>query len=408
LNIFSALKTTARRIFRVQTRSYEGSGYNFTRWFSPRIINLTNPANKLASNETIFSAVSKLSNSMATLPLKLYKEFNPVMNGSSDILMNSPNPNMTSFDFFRTLEVHRNTEGNGYALKLYDEFEQVESLWILDPLKVSPMIEASSRELWYEIDGDKGKSLVHNHDMIHVKHIHTTGYKGLSPIDVLKNTLEFDKEVRTFSLDQMDGAKYSFILKYASNLSPEKKKEIIDNFRQFYAENGGVLIQEAGVDIDKLESKFIDTKVFEAEKVTRSRVANVYNMPVHMLGETEGQSFSSMEQMSLEFAQNTMLPIVRQYEQELNRKLLTREERLHGLYFKFNVNALLRADTTTRGEFYFKGIRSGWFKPNEVRAFEELPPVDGGDQLFVSGDLYPIEQAGKEVRAGNEKQPTAS
>jgi phage portal protein BeeE len=78
----------------------------------------------------------------------------------------------------------------------------------------------------------------------------------------------------------------------------------------------------------------------------------------------------------------------------LNRKLLTKQERLRGLGFKFNVNALLRGDSKTRGEFYFKGIRSGWFTPNEVRAYEELPPLPGGDVLYMSKDLSPIDDRG--------------
>ena len=85
-----------------------------------------------------------------------------------------------------------------------------------------------------------------------------------------------------------------------------------------------------------------------------------------------------------------LVPIVRQYEQELNRKLLNLNDRRTGLYFKFNTNALLRGDMKTRGEFYFKGIRSGWFKPNEVRALEDLPPEKGGDELYMSKDLSPI------------------
>lgn len=152
-----------------------------------------------------------------------------------------------------------------------------------------------------------------------------------------------------------------------------------------------MIIQEPGVEIKEINRNFIDSKVFEVEKITRSRVATVLNMPVTMLGETDGASYSIMEQMSLEFVTYTLLPIVRQYEQEFNRKLLTAQQRQQGLYFKFTVGALLRGDMTTRGEFYFKMIRSGVFKPNEARAWEELPPEDGGDKLYISGDLYPID-----------------
>ncbi|PRX39514.1 HK97 family phage portal protein [Planifilum fimeticola] len=386
----------------VLTGRYSGLGYDFTKWFSPSNIFAGKTSNTLATVETIFAAVSRLSNAMASLPLKLYQDYTPVNNPIADLLANSPNPNMTSFDFIRTMEVCRNTHGNAYALKIYDDLYQVAALLPLDPSRVEPVIEEKTRELWYEIEGDEGRYFVHNMDMIHVKHIptvgqslayHSVGYKGISPIDVLKNTVDYDGKVRTFSLEQMNSAILaSFILKLGANVSKEKKAEILNNFKEFYQANGGVIIQESGMEITPIERNIIDTKVFEVEKITRGRVATVFNMPVHMLGETEGHSYSSMEQLSLEFVQGTLIPIVRQYEQELNRKLLTKRQRSRGLGFKFNVNALLRGDIKTRGDFYFKGIRSGWFTPNEVRAYEELPPMKGGDKLYMSRDLTPIDQ----------------
>ncbi|PLR93239.1 phage portal protein [Bacillus sp. T33-2] len=356
--------------------------------------------NTLATNETIFSAVSRLSNAMASLPLKLYKDFSPVNTDESDLLANSPNPNMTAFDFIRNLEVLRDTAGNSYAIKIYGYNFKVESLHIIDPARVSPIFDDKNMELWYEIRGTKQTYYVHNMDILHFKHIHGFGWKGISPIDVLQNTIEFDGEVRKFSLEQMDGAKASFILKYGANVSPEKKKEVVENFRTFYKENGGILFQEPGVDIDQLEQEFINTKVFEVERITRTRVASVYNMPAYMLGETEGASFSSMEQLSLEFVKGTLLPVVRQYEQEFNRKMLTKEERRAGYYYKFNLKALLRADTATQMEAYFKGVRSSIYSPDEVREWEDLPPIGGNAaKLWISGDLYPVDMDPAERKA---------
>lgn len=348
----------------------------------------------LANNETIFAAVSRLSNSLATLPLKLYSGFSPVTNNRMADLMNtSPNLNMTSFDFIRTMEVFRDIEGNAYALKRYNYRFQVESLDILDPTRVEPVLEEKSKELYYEIQGDDGQRYyVHNMDMIHVKHIHTSGYKGIKPIHVLRDSIDYDAQVKEFSLAQMEnGIKASFVLKIATNMSKEKKKSMLDSFKEFYSTNGsGVIIVDNGSDLKEISRDFIDTKVFEVERITRSRVATVYNIPPHMLGDFSNANFSSMEQQSLEFVQNTLVPIVRMYEQEFNKKLLSTAERSQGLVFKFNVNALLRGDIQTRGEFYAKGVRSGWFTPNEVRAYEELPPITGGDTLLISGDLYPI------------------
>lgn len=302
---------------------------------------------------------------------------------------------MTSGEMIGLLETHRNISGDGYALKRYGMRYEVIGLDVLDPSRVQPVIEESTRELWYEIFGDNGNYFVHNMDIIHVKHVSVDGLKGISPLKVLRNALDFDRDVRTFSLEQMDGAKISFILKVANQLDDDRKTAMLENFRNFYSNNGGILIQEPGVEIKDLKKEFIDTKAFEVEKVTRSRVAQAFNIPLYMLGETQS-SVSNMEQLYIDYVQGTLMPIATQYEKEFNRKLLTEKERKAGYYFKFNMNALLRGDMRTRGDFYQKGIRSGWFKPNEVRAWEDLPPEKGGDTLYLSKDLFPIDQVAQQ------------
>ena len=94
-----------------------------------------------------------------------------------------------------------------------------------------------------------------------------------------------------------------------------------------------------------------------------------------------------------QFVEMTLLPIVKQYESEFNRKLLTRSQRARGFYFKFNVNGLLRGDTAARTEFYQMMIRNGIATSNDLRKLEELPPTDNknADQLWITGDLYPMD-----------------
>lgn len=396
MNIFNKIKARIGNIFNGKSLKKvvaENFG-RFAQWFEPYNVFTKRTNHTLATNETIFSAVSRLSNSLASLPLKLMDgNFSHITDHSTaDLLANSPNPNVNSFEFLRTMETLRNTDGNAYALKDYDMRYQVKALWILDPSKVKEVIEATTKELWYEIQGDKGTYYVHNMDMIHVKHIHGYGYRGISPIDVLRNTIDFEGKIKQFSLDLMDSAvKASFILQMAASIGEEKKKEIYRNFKDFYSDNGGVLIQEMGTTITPIKREFIDTKIFEAEKITRTRVATVYNMPAHMLGETEGVNYSSMEQMTLEFVQGTLGVNVIQYEKEFNRKLLSIEDRRKGLYWKFNLKALLRGDVKSQAEYYFKGVRSMWFTPNEIRALEDLPPMKDGDKLYKSKDIEPID-----------------
>jgi HK97 family phage portal protein len=373
---------------KMERRGKEGYG-NFKPWFEPHNMFTRKSDYQLANNEIIFAAITKLSNTMASLPLKLYRNLEHQPSHQLDYLLSvSPNPNMTSLGFIQTMEVMRNTFGNAYAMKNYDKNMVVESLHILNPALVEPAIEENTKELYYRINAPGGVYHVHNHEMIHVRHI-SMEYKGISPIDVLRNTINFDNQIRTINLNQMNNAiKASFVLKVGANLDREKKEALKAQFEEFYSKNGGVIIIESGYSLDPVKSDFIDTKLFEAEKITRSRVALVFGIPGYKFGE---ETRAGNEEQAIGFVQDALLPVVRQYEQEFNRKLLSPAEHQKGYTFKFNIGGLLRADTKTRADFYFKGIRSGFLTPNEARAWEELPSLPGGDRLLSSRDLQPLE-----------------
>ena len=91
----------------------------------------------------------------------------------------------------------------------------------------------------------------------------------------------------------------------------------------------------------------------------------------------------------LEFLMLTMLPIVTAYEQELDRKLLTKVQRKQGYHFKFDMEAILRADAATQAEVDYKAVRSAWKTPDEIRFGRHLPPYpDGiGAEPMISQDL---------------------
>jgi HK97 family phage portal protein len=369
---------------------WKGAMFDFSSWAGRRFWGIDN--GKLATNETIFSVISRLANTFSSLPIKLYQNYDLKMNQAADVVINNPNQNMTSFECFNKIEVSRNETGNGYAVITRDIRMQPEKLLPIDSSYVTPFLNTDDNELWYQVMGDNGTYYFHNINMLHVKHITgTSRWAGINPLNVLKNTLEYDKAVQEFSLSEMQ-KKDSFILEYGTNVDKEKRQRIIDDFKRFYQENGGILFQEPGVKVTDLDRKYFASDTLASERITRSRVANVFNVPVSFLNDTEGQSFSSNEQMMIQFVQMTLTPIVRQYEQELNRKFLTEADRKAGLYFKFSLGGLLRGDTAARTAFYQAMIRSGGMSPDEVRQLEDLPPKGGNaSKLWVSGDLYPID-----------------
>lgn len=399
------IRLSARMAVKGAAAGWKGAGFNFVNWMGRTFWGIDNST--LVTNETIFSVVSRLANSVSSLPIKLHQKFDTVDNQASDVLINAPNENMSGFELMNQLEVSRNEDGNGYAIIQRDIRMQPESILPVSAAYVTPFLNSDDGALWYEVRGANNTLYIHNLNMIHVKHISgVSRLKGIKPLDVLCNTIKYDKAVQEFSLSEME-KRDSFVLEYGAHVDKDTRDAIVADFRRFYAENGGVLFQEPGVKVNELERKYNATDTLASERVTRSRVANVFNVPVSFLNDTESQSYGSNEQMMIQFVQMTLTPIVRQYEHEFNRKLLTAVDRQNGLYFKFNLGGLLRGDTTARTQFYQTMLRSGGMKPNEVRMLEDLPPEEGkANELWISGDLYPIEMdptARKSTKTGGGK-----
>lgn len=347
----------------------------------------------LASNETIFAAVTMLSNGVASAPISVRKDYQrltPLENNISKLLSYGLNPNMTTFEFIRLMEIIRNVKGRAYAIKEYDKFAEINNIWVLDTDMVTPIIDSETKELWFKIHTGDGDTYFHNSHIISVGHISTDGINSLNPMSVLKNTLDYDREIKEISINQLNnGLNAKLAFKIRGNLDDAALDEYAKRIKRF--REMGALFLDAGKEVQELrDGTFIDAKVFEVEEITIARVARVFGIPIHKLLGAK-QSYSSAEQGDLEYLTDCILPIIRMYEQEFTKKLLSEYERDKGIEVKFNLNGFARADMKTRGDFYQKMLRSAGMTPNEIRGLEDLPPKPFGDSLMISRDLIKIE-----------------
>lgn len=342
----------------------------------------------LATNETIFSAVSMLSNAIASAPLSVnqdYVKLKPREHELARLFEYGPNPRMSTFNFVKTLEVNRLTEGAAYAIKEYGYGGEIIAIWVLNGDYVEPIIERDSNELYYQIRNGGEPKYVHNSHIIAVDYLTTDGYTPISPLDVLRNTIDYDREIKEFSLNQMqNGLKANIVVKLQSKLGEEELKTYNEMLSRF--QKNGILYVDSGKEFQELKNtSFIDPNVAAVEQITVERVERVYNMPGKLTGKA-----TNVE--DLLYLKDTILPTARMYEQEFTRKCLSEVDRDDGIKAKLSLNGFARADMKTRGDFYFKGIRSSWFCSDEIRALEDMPPIPGGDVYYVSRDLVPIDK----------------
>lgn len=350
-------------------------------------------------HETVFGVISRLSNTLASLPLHLYDgDYNEPHDCSGFELMRSGPRYFNRFDLMRDWEALRNFRGNSYTHLIRDRNGSVVDMKLVQPKACSLYLNTDDGTLYYAISAVDDSTVLSTMyvpytDVLHFKHMRYGSATGVSPVDLLANTLNYDEQVRQISLSQLNGTNEGFLVKMPARLSEDEEKKQIDYIRDFYRNNGGLLVQQAGVEIERMKRELVDTKLLDVDQVTRSRVAMVFGVPLHFLG-IANSSYNSLEQLNMEFVTGNLMSTITQYEEELNKKLLTPQQRANGYHFEFDMNGLLRGDTQTRTAYYQAAIRCSILKPNEIRLAEGYPPVDdpNANKLWISGDLYPIDE----------------
>ena len=348
----------------------------------------------IEGNEAIYAAVSRIANTVASMPLHFYRGYEIQKNHPYERLVSlEPSPGFSAFSWRQTMEVIRNVEGNAYALRVLDGLGQVTRLDILQPGRVQPKWNPRDSSVWYEVRMDDGKlAQCPGGLIINLKHMSANGLRGIRPIDVLRQSLDYDQQVKELSLDQLDGVNQGIMLTVPNTgLSQEQKDDVVKRFLETYENSGrSVVILEGGLTATTFTGQTVNPQLLDVERITRNRVATVYNLPPHLLGDYSDTSFSTAEQQMQEFRQLTITPIVQQWEEEFNRKMLTPEEWADGYRFRFDTDSLGRADMATTANRNQMAIRGGWRKPNEVRESEGLPPDPMGGELMSSRDLIPL------------------
>ena len=135
-----------------------------------------------------------------------------------------------------------------------------------------------------------------------------------------------------------------------------------------------------------------------------NKSANSILIKPNQIGDYEKSSYASAEAQQLSFYVDTLLYIIKQYEEELNYKLLSSEEIRNGYYFKFNVAVILRADLKTQVETLCQAISNFLYTPNEARALLDMEAKEGGDQLLGNGASIPVQLAGTQYIKSDGKE----
>lgn len=389
-------------------------------------LGITTRNKNVLSEVTYFTCLKMLSESLAKMPIKMYQETEKGIHKAKpnqvyNLLRNRPNPYLTPTMFWATVENNRNHYGNAYVYirKVFEKQKyggklSIKDLWIMPSEDVQPIIDnkglfGTKDALWYVYtDRYSGEQYVFkNEEVLHFKTSFTfDGILGEPVSKILKYTLEGGVESQNFINNlYKTGLTAKATLEYTGDLDNAKEQVLLKGIEKFAngSQNAGKIIPiPLGMKITPLNIKLTDSQFYELKKYSALQIAGAFGIKPNQINNYEKSSYANSEMQQLSFYIDTELFILKQYEEELNFKLLSEDEIKKNLFYKFNEKVILRTDSKSQMEGLSKGVNNGIYTPNEARNYLNLPCIDGGDTLIVNGNYIPIIDVGKQYDKGGE------
>lgn len=343
---------------------------------------------------TVYRCVNIKANAVAMLPFQTFKRTEKgrerdKLHAVSKLLSVRPNPYQSPFKFKHLIETHRNTWGNAYINISWGADGRPKAFWLLNPSITKAHVDIETNQLWYLTTLPNGKQIkIGDGDIIHLTALSTDGISGKPPIQVAREAIGSSQAAQKFKGKfYKNGASNSGVLKVPGMLNPDAKNAVRNEWEK--ANTGlnnaqRIAILDAGLEFQSISMPLKDAQFVESMKFDKAEIATMFDIPLHMVNEMDRATHSNIENENLSFIQNTLSPILKQYEEEFGYKSFSEKEQLI-YYLKFNLESMLRADKKTQAEFYKTMLDIGVFNINKVL---ELEDQDGIGEL---GDKHRVD-----------------
>jgi HK97 family phage portal protein len=343
------------------------------------------------SNSAVWACVRVLAESMAQLPLILYRRDGAGKRRATEhplytLLHDAPNPEMTAFELREVMAGHVATWGNGYAEIEWSDRGYPVALWPLRPDRMTVKRRDGVLFYAYRLPGNEQSKRLESHQVWHWRGMGGDGMVGYSPVRMHMEAIGLSLATERYGAAFFgNGARPGGILTHPGKLSKEAQTRLSDSFED---DHGGIeqahrmrILEEGmsytAIGVPPEEAQFLETRKFQIAEIAR-----IYRVPLHMVGDLERATFSNIEHQSINFVVHTLGPWLARIEQTIGRDLLVGQER-NTHYAEHLVEGLLRGDTASRYGAYQQAIQSGWMNRNEARVKENLDPAKGLDGFLV-------------------------
>jgi HK97 family phage portal protein len=342
-----------------------------------------------------YNGVDQLSNDMAKLPKFVFKKDGENREKFTEhpvnyLISQRPNDLMNSFDFWKIIEISAIIKGNGYAEIIRNAYTGVPiALDYLDYSDVDVFLK--DKKLYYKYKG----RLINSADILHFKGFSFDGLMGVGIVTFAAKQLGITIDAQTYQQEVYKDRGLGYgVIESDLKVDVTNKKAIEEGFTAKMATSNKfkVPMLDEGMKYKSITISPAEAQFLETNNAGVLEICRWLNIAPHKLKDLTSGNYSNIYQQSIEHVQDSMMPKVVSREQEINNKLFSVKE-AGIVYTKFNLAVLLRGDLEMKQKFYTSMVYAGIYTRNEVRALEDMNPIDGLDEILQPVNMQALSMA---------------
>lgn len=373
----------------------------------------------ITTHVAVFACVSLIASDIGKTRFRLVQKDSDgiwleVENPAYSPVLRKPNGFQIRQQFFEGWQTSKLLNGNAYILKRRDGRGVVTAMYVLDPMRVRPL-QAPDTSVFYELDADNiagidekvvvpASEIIHDiytyfsHPLVGVSPIYACGRAAIQGLTIQSNSTTF------FA----NGSQPSGVLTAPGAVSQQSADRIKEKWEtEFSGSNAGkVAVLGDGLTYEAMSIPAHDSQLLEQLQFTAQMVCQAFRVPPHKICVGQQPNYNNIQALDLQFHSQCLQEKIEKVEELLDHGMSLGPTYGNAYGVEADLDDLLRMDTPTliKSEKDAAGVK----KINESRKRLNLPPVTGGDAVYLQQQDYSIEAINRrdqEQAAPSSNQP---
>ena len=315
-----------------------------------------------------------------------------------------PNRYQTRIQFFEEWVASKLIHGNTYVLKERDARGIVVALYVLNPLRTRTMV-APDGSVWYDLAADNLSQIMEDRVRVPASEIIHDRYQplyhplyGISPISAcaLSGVLGMNIAMNSANFFQ-NASRPGGILTAPALIDDTTAARLKNYWEDNYTglNRGKIAVLGDGLKFEAMRENAVDAQLIEQLRISAENVCTAFGVPPYMIGIGAPPSYNNIEALNQQYYSQCLQNLIEAIEILLDEGLglVNVTPRTYGT--EFDLDGLLRMDTSTKSKTWGDLVKVGIAAPNEARAAFDLMPVDGGDSVYMQQQNYSLEALAK-------------